>query len=199
MIENKLIKLSILIATVFFFFSCRNLVNPKERNNLVFTDSLSNVSDSVNVMTNFLLNSKNGLYTYGIDVDMNDIDRDENEFFLYIHDNSHKVKNVGIISDNLLYKSNLISFIDTTERKRFVKLALFLNKNYLSGCNIENGNLIFTYRSNIYMADWQEDLDRFVMYANTEPEIDLSQYKILENKNNLYLLAFKTAKIWVRD
>jgi len=195
--ENRnILKIAFLFGATVCLFSCGNLDNPKERNKLAFNDSITSVSDSVNAMNKILLKSKNKHITYGIDVDMNNPDRDENVFFLYIDDTSNSLQNAGIITDSLLYKSKLLEFIDNTERKRFVNLAFYLNTNYLSSCNIENGKLIFMYRFNIYMADRQTDLFRHVVFANSEQEIDLNRYKILDKHRNLYLLADKEAKIW---
>lgn len=197
--NKNLFKIAVLISATSFLFSCGNLNNPKERNKLIFNDNISSVTDSVIAMNNILLKSKNGLFTYGIDVDMNNADRNDNEFFLYIDDSSNSVHNAGIITDSLLYKSKWLDFIDSSERKRFVNLALYLNKNYLSSCNFENGQLVYMYRADIYMADRQTDLDRFVVFANSEQNIDLNRYKILDKLRNLYLLADKNAKIWSSD
>jgi hypothetical protein len=195
--ENKfLFKIAVLLSATFFLFSCGNLNNPKERNKLIFSDSISSVTDSVIAMNKILLKSKKGLFTYGIDVDMNNADRNGNEFFLYIDDSSNSVHKAGVITDSLLYKSKWLDFIDSSERKRFVNLSLYLNKNYLSSCNFENGQLVYMYRDDIYMADMQTDLFRHVVFANSEQEIDLNRYKILDKSRNLYLLSDKKAKIW---
>jgi hypothetical protein len=197
MVNKNLLRIAFLLGMIFCLFSCGNLDNPKERNKLVFEYNIISLTDSINAMNKLLLKSKNGQFTYGIDVDMNNGDRNNNEFFLYIcDDNEHSVKNAGIITDSSLYKSKLLEFIDSTERKRFVNLALFLNRNHLSGCNIENEKVIYLYRANIYMADRQTDLDRLVVFSNSEQEINLNRYKILDKHRNLYLLADKEAKIW---
>jgi hypothetical protein len=198
--ENKnSFKIAVLFVTAFCLLSCGNLDNPKVRNKIVFNDNVSSVTDSVKAMAEILFKSKNGISTYGIDVDMNNLDRNENEFFLYIDDDLHSVQNAGMITDSLLYKSKLLEFIDSSERKRFVNLALYLNKNHLSSCNIESGMVFYMYRTDIYMADRQTDLDRFVVFAKFEQEIDLNRYKILDCCKNLYLLANKDAKIWSRE
>jgi hypothetical protein len=46
------------------------------------------------------------------------------------------------------------------------------------------------------MADGHQDMQRFVVFANSQNEIDLHQYKILDSKNHLFLLSDKNAKIW---
>jgi hypothetical protein len=187
---------AIIFGTAFCFLSCSDLENPKERNQIVFAHSVSAVEDSVNAMNNILSESNNKIYTYGIDVDMNNIDRNEKELFLYIDDNTDAIQKVGMITDSLLYKSALLDFIDTSQRKHFVNLAIYLYNEKLSGCSILNNNYYYVYRADIYMADRQTDLDRFVMYAKSVQGIDTPRYKILDNRNNLYLLANKDATIW---
>jgi hypothetical protein len=194
---SKILSLTaIIFGTAFCFLSCSDLDNPKERNQIVFAHGVSAVEDSVNAMNNILSESNNKIYTYGIDVDMNNIDRDEKELFLYIDDNTDKIRKVGMITDSLLYTSALLEFLDTSQRKHFVNLALYLNANKLSGCSIQNNIFYYTYRADIYMADRQTDLDRFVIHAKSVQGIDTARYKILDNRNNLYLLANKDATIW---
>lgn len=197
--NKNLFKIAVLFSALSFLFSCGNLENPKDRNMLLFNDSITSVTDSVHAMNEIFLKSQNEIFAYGIDVDMNNADRKDNEFFLYINDALHSVHNVGIITDSLLYKSKLLEFIDSSERKRFVNLTLYLNKNHLSGARIESGKLIYFYRDNIYMADAQADLNRFVVFSNSKQEINLTRYKILDKRKNLYLLAYRKAKIWSND
>lgn len=194
--DRNSFKITVLFVFAFCLFSCGNLENPKERNKLAFNDNICAVADSLNTMNEILFKSRNGMYTYGIDVDMNNINRRENELFLYIEDSSHSVHNVGIITDSSLYESKLLNFIDVLDRKRFVNLALYLNNNSLSSCSVENGMFYYMYRFNIYMADRQTDLVRFVVFAKSVEEIDINRYKILDNYKGLYLLANKDAKIW---
>ncbi len=82
------------------------------------------------------------------------------------------------------------------DRVRFIKLVSFLDTNYLGWCNYKDNLLIYHYRDYIYMADRQTDLQRYVVYAKSEQEINLNQYKILDKAKNLYLLASKDANIW---
>jgi len=193
------IKTTILLVIVICLFSCDTLDNPKVRNKLIFNDRISFVTDSVNAMNKILLKTGRKFSIYGIDVDMNNINRDENEFFLYVNDVSHSVQKVGELTDSTLYKSKLLEFINSTDRKHFINLALYLNKNHLSTCYIENNQPSYMYRADIYMADRQKDLDRFVVFANSEQEIDLNQYKILDKSKNMYLIANKDAKIWSKE
>jgi hypothetical protein len=184
--ENKInLRLAILFAAAFLLFSCKDLKNPKGRNKLVFIDSRNAVVDSINVMNEILLRTNKENYIYAVD-----------SYQLYINDYTQYAQKVGLITDSLLFKSKWLTFIDTLERKRFVNLAMYLNKNYLSRYDIENGQPVYLYRADIYMADRQADIERVVVLVNSEKDINLNRYKILNSFENLFLLANKDAKIW---
>ena len=186
----------VLLLTANCLCACVNLDNPQERNELVFNDSISSIADSINVMNEILLKYEKGICSYWVSVDMNNLNRNENDFFLYIMDRSRSVQKVGIITDTLLYKSQWLQFLDDSDKKRFINLVLYLNKNYLSSGGVDINQVFYGYQDNIYMADRQTDLCRTVVYAKLEQEIDVNYYKILDKCNNLYLLADKDAKIW---
>jgi len=195
--ENRTsFKITVICVIIFFIFSCVKINNPTERNKLVFNDSIRSVKDSLITMNQILLKTGRKSSIYGIDADMNSINHNENDLFLYVDDSLHSAQKVGKITDSILYKSKLLRFIEPLNRKRFINLALYLNKNHLSTCYIQNEQPCYMYRSDIYMADRQTDLDRFVVFAKSKYEIDSIRYKILDSSNNLYLLANKDAKIW---
>ncbi len=79
----KTINVIFLLGTIFSFFSCGNLDNPKERNILVFNERITSISESLKKMNEILISEKE-IFTYGIDVNMYELDRNENDFFLYI-------------------------------------------------------------------------------------------------------------------
>ena len=185
MVSNNIFKIAVLFVTMLFVVSCSNLDNPKERNKIVFKDSAYAVADSIKVMNELLFKTGRVYYIYAIDNNK-----------LFINDNRQYAKELGTLSDTSLYKNRWLAFIDTSERKHFVALTKYLNDNYLSRCDIENGQPIYMYRADIYMADRQTDLDRFIVFVNSEQEIDLNHYKILDRSRKLYLLADKDAKIW---
>ncbi len=193
--NKKCLKATIVLWITLYTCSCVSVNNSKDRDKLVFSDSITDVIDSLNVMNEILLKSGEGNYTYGIDVDMNNTDRNENELFLYINDDSNSVYNVGNVTDTSLYQSKLIDFIDSSERKHFVNLAMYLKKNHLSGCKSENGKLIYFYREFFYLADAQIDLDRFITFSDSEKDVDPNRYKILDRYGNLLLLANKDAAV----
>jgi len=184
--ENKVVlKLVTLLIALFLLTSCGNIDNPKERNKLVFVDTINSVSDSIRAMNGILLKQNKFISTFVV-----------HKNILYIDDSSANVNQVGDLNDSLLYKNNKLFFIESKERKRFIKLVSFLNKNYLGWCVFRNNQFLYQYRADIYMADRQIDLERFVGYSKAEQEIDFNFCKILDRKENLYLLADKKAKIW---
>jgi len=116
------------------------------------------------------------------------------------------------LTDKTLLKNSLLSFIDVTRSNEFVQLIKYLNENYITRCNYEKGHYLYLYRDNIYMADRQRDLQRFIVFAKDKTEIeDLLEdnfvnaahggeynlaYKIIDQKDNLFLLTHKDAEIW---
>ncbi len=115
---------------------------------------------------------------------------------MYVKSVNNKLQKIGSVKDTLLYKNELMSFVDTIKRKDFVNLSSFLEQNFLDRCDYENGNYFYLYRANIYMADRQKDLMRYVILANNIKDINLKKYKVLDNKGKLFLLANKDAEIW---
>jgi len=187
--ENKIVlKIAVLFVTLFCLSSCGKLDNPKERNKIVLKDSAYSVADSIKVMNELLFKTGREYYIYALDSNK-----------LFINDNSQYAKELGVLSDTSLFKNKCLAFIDASERKHFVALTKYLNDNYLSRCDIENGLPTYTYRADIYMGEAREDLDRLVVFANSEQEIDLNRYKILDSCKSLYLLANKDAKIWSNE
>jgi len=182
--DNK--KIGVFVAIIIAISSCGRLNNPKERNILAFKDETKNVTDAIYDLNN-ILNSSNveEYFFYAIDKDV-----------LYITDSSSKSQKVGFILDTLLYKNTLLSFIDVDKRKRFIDLVLYLNNNHIDRCDFVNRDFIYLYRSNIYMADRQKDLKRYIILANDIGDINLNQYKIIDCKKNLFLLSHKDAEIW---
>lgn len=186
--ENRnLLRIIFLFGAIFCFFSCDNLDNPKERNKIVFADSITSVADSISVLNAILLKTHKENYIYGIDSN-----------YLYINNSEPTAMKMKYdrLSDNMLFDSKPLSFINTSDRKQFINLVTYMYRNYLSRCDIENGQPIYLYRDDIYQADRQTDLLRFVVVVNSEQEIDLNRYKILDRYKSLYLLADKNAKIW---
>lgn len=190
-----------------FIISCQSVKNPKERNILVFEHSIENIEDSISALNTILFASKlqGCIYVIG------------NDNKLYIIDDkfANNDKNVGFINDTTIYKSDSLDFIKKTDRFKFIELVRYLFKNRISQCNIEDNQAVYWYRDDIYMADMQEDLDRFVIYAESDEQIkNLLEdvyvpaasrgmynlgYKILDKKGKLYLLAHKNARIWADD
>jgi hypothetical protein len=183
--NKNILSLGTLFATIVFVYSCGDIKNPVQRNKLIFKDSLHAVEDSINIMNEILFKTGKGKYMFVVDSN-----------YLYVNDSLNNISKIGLLSDTLTYKSELLFFIDKTERRRFVNLVLFLNQNYIGWCYLRYDQFVYMYRADIYMADRQKDLERFVIFATSKQEIDLTRYKILDSSGNLYLLADKNAKIW---
>ena len=73
-----------------------------------------------------------------------------------------------------MYKNSSLYFIREQKRKEFVTLVLFLKQNFLTRCDYKDGNYIYLYRANIYMADRQKDLRRYVILENDLKGINLN-------------------------
>lgn len=166
--------------------SCSRLNNPKERNIILFSNNTDSVIYAIKEMNNILDSAKIKEYFFYA------IDREA----LYVANNLNKSQRIGSIKDTLLDESILLSFLDLDKRKRFINIVLYLHSNHIDRCDYENNNFIYLYRSNIYMADRQKDLMRYVVLVNSIKDIDLNKYKVLNNKNNLFLLVDKDAEIW---
>lgn len=168
--------------------SCLKVYNPPERNRLVFKDSIRQVAAWLEEMNQIVLATDKKFYIYGID-----------STTLYIPYNDTLSPKVGLLTDSTLYCHKALSFIEASKRKRFIALAKHLYDNFITRCDIENGEPYYSYRSDIYMADYQQDLDRFLSYTQYQDNLNLRRYKILDSVNNLYLLAYKDADTHVGD
>jgi len=164
------------------------VINPKERNKLIFKNKIEAVIDSILIMNKIASRIYFNDFAFAVS--------DSNELY-FINYQSHKSsRKIGVLSDSLLFKNDSLNFLDEIDKKRFLKLCDYLNKNYLERCDVRNNHIAYTYRANIYMADWQTDLDRLVVIADSIADIDLIQYKIIDKYKDLYLLANKDAKIY---
>jgi hypothetical protein len=173
-----------LILIVAIFSSCGRLDNPKERNSISFNDGVDCVAIAIEKMNYILDSSKvRNFFWYAASSDEN---------YLYVNQNSRE--KVGLLTDTTLFKSEDLFFIQ--EKKEFIRLVIFLENNNISRCDYENGDYIYLYRGNIYMADRQKDLWRFIMLTDDIRNINLDKYKVLDNKDNLFLLADKDAEIY---
>jgi hypothetical protein len=164
------------------------LKNPKERNKLTFEDNIDKVYDSVLIMNEIANRSHYNYFAFGV--------TDSNKLFFINYQLQKRGYKVGVISDSLLYLNNSLYFLDEKDKKRFLILCDFLNKNYLSRCDVRNRQIEYAYRIHIYMADSQTDLMRFIVIADSINEIDYTKYKILDKYKDMFLLAYKEAKIY---
>ena len=184
----KLLKLILVFIWFLSLNSCMRVINPKERNTLTFENNIEEVYDSILVMNKIVSEFYFNDFAFAVS--------DNNELY-FINYQLHKGSSrIGVLSDSLLYKNDALNFLKKNDIKRFLKLCDYQNRNYLSRCDVRNNHIVYTYRANIYMADWQTDLNRIVVTADSIVDIDLTTYKILDKYKNLYLLANKDAKIY---
>lgn len=87
---------------------------------------------------------------------------------------------IGLLTDSSIYQSSSLSFIESSDRKHFISLISYLNRNHLSRCDVRNGLPVYLYRFDIYMGESQTDLLRHVCLDSTEQKIDLQWYKIID-------------------
>ncbi len=183
-IKNKILFLVLIISIV---SSCRKITNPKDRNTIKFNEVSSNIEDSIKKLNLILEKFNVSNYLYAIDKD-----------YLYINSN-FKILNLGHIdsvnTENILWPT----FIKLEYRQKFINLIKYLYINQLQRCDVNNSHPFYLYKADIYMSDSGYDLERFIIYSPSISGIDTLNYKILDRKNNLYLLANKEAKIWADD
>jgi hypothetical protein len=182
--------------------SCGNVENPKERNIISFKNNVDSVGLEIQKLNKILERKGKKHFVYGID----------ESNVLFIEDSSNKIKDVGLLTDKNLQKESILSFIVGTQRNEFIQLIRYLKQNYITRCNHEKGHYIYLYRDDIFMADRQKNLQRFIVFAKDKAEIENLleddfvnaahggkynlAYKILEQNDNLFLLANKDAEIW---
>ncbi|MDA3843041.1 MAG: hypothetical protein PF588_01570, partial [Candidatus Kapabacteria bacterium] len=117
---------------------------------------------------------------------------------LYFDDSKYKIHKVGYTYDKQLDTNKLWSFVSKSNRKMLVEQILYLYDNKVEGLKVINAVYIYRYRSHIYMADRQKNLQRYLILTNNPKEIDTHRFKIIDNYKNLYLLANKGARIWTK-
>jgi len=181
MVNKNILKKAMVFYLFFWLISCTNVINPKERNKLVFIDDLNMVVDSINQMNKLVTKMNQEYFSWTV--------TPSGEFYI----NS---TNVGYITDDSLINKKEYNYLENNEKIIFINLVKFLSKNYITKCDKESGRIMYMYRTNIYMADKQVDLFRYIIVAKNEKDIDTRIYKILDRKENLFLLSDTNAKIW---
>lgn len=181
MVNKYIFRKSIILYLFFTLISCSNVINLKERNKLVFIDNINLVVDSIIQMNDLVMNINQENFNWTV--------TSTGEFYI----NSI---NVGSLYDDALINKKELNCFEYDEKIKFISLVEFLSKNYITRCDREGVRIIYMYRTNIYMADLQVDLFRYIVVENDEKNINKLIYKILDRKGKLYLLADKKAKIW---
>ncbi len=191
-------KLSLITCAIFvinsLLYSCKSVINPKERNKFVFKNNLEDIRDSIKTMNKILVNFGQTYFTYAI----------TDSFELYVTNKKGDMCKTGVTTDKKIYNDSLLSSLEFSERLRFIKIVLFLKKNYLTRCDMNKRFVNYDYRNDIFYKYARElylssttDLDRSVVLLESNEEQYLNNYKVLDKYKNLYLLAGINAKIYV--
>jgi hypothetical protein len=165
--------------------------NPKERNYLTFpngnTDEIIDSLNSFKIMVKTMDLPRHCEFNY--------------TSFRYIKFN-FEIENCefGILNFNNLRTAECLSHLRDDQIIDFLKLYKYLfyqnitpGKYFYDGCWF-----IFRYKQYYYMYDdlnYDGDLDRTIVLADSKDELDLENFKILDSYKNLYLYTFKDSKI----
>jgi hypothetical protein len=167
-------KISIVFLTL-MFFSCYK--NPVERNTIVFKDKNQEVEDSIVKLTELLKKFPKSNTVFNTNYYF-----EENKFFI---NNSY----VGDYHNLNLDTIKSFSKYNSSERTQFINITKFLNENYLSSGYLDDylDQWSFVYR---YIPDGDFHDTRDLIFFKVSDSVQLkSHYKILDHKNNIFLLA----------
>lgn len=167
--------------------------NPTERNIINFATSVKEMEDSLKYFE--ILLKKFSL--------KND------EYYRYeLLDSNHiQIFNSTININSIINypeKININEFKSFSKEEivRFLKVIIFLNKNYITGCDfwISENIFLFDYRNYNYIkklnSDYRYDLRRIIYYSSKNNEYDEDFFKELDKKGHLYLLTHKGSDVW---
>ncbi|MCO5250789.1 MAG: hypothetical protein M9949_05125 [Candidatus Kapabacteria bacterium] len=166
--------------------------NPTERNYIIFRhDSIENVRDSLQSMQLLMkemFSTLPRLKNTFVDISTADSILQINE------------RRIGKLDLEILTNDSYFMNFDIETMKRFVFLFQYLNKNDITSFSYDTyyDFLICDYKEYYDMYKtfhYDDDLSRFLILKHPSHEY-LQLYKIIDSKSGLYLLSFKSAKIW---
>ncbi len=164
--------------------ACMEVKNPPVRNTIQFDISIKEVTDSLRTMDRLFRSSVHEHFKcYYID--------DTTISLVNYSDNPVKTS-----PGNTRTHSELMG-MSPENAERLGILSSFLGRNYVDGCIKRGDWILFIYRNNIYMADYQTDLDRYIAFGDSSTYS--SQYKTIANVGDMLLLAHKEARIWADE
>jgi hypothetical protein len=192
--KNLIIGILIILSLLYFFLfhllRCVIPDNPKERNKIIFKESILNVQDSLHIMTSYLKRIpvyKEDWVEYCI----------VNKNVLCVN-----FKRIGSIDSLLLTAQNTpiqeLKILSKEDQLRFLCVAKYLNENYLYRVDYykRSNYLECCYREFKNAGDYQNDLMRFITLGESLQNFDKNRYQIIDTNQNLILYADKDAKIW---
>ncbi len=191
-----------LVVVLLISSSCKRVSNPVDRNKIGFDVELDSIVSVMQKLNTKFQNYESSTFIYGITHDM----------IFFIDNSDGYSEKFGSIKDISKVYSNLINKKINFFSKQDLEFVQFLFQNSIHTCRKVGENFIYEYKSDIYMADRQYNLERFIVlttnrrqinnlledrifYRHDSVEHNLG-YKIIDQKENLYLLSWKNANIW---
>lgn len=178
-------------SSIFFLISCVR-ENPQDRNYLSFP----------NGNTDEIIDS---LYSFQNFVKSMDLPYDKKLRTIWFNYNNNNLEISGEVIGNInfhnLRESNSFKKLSNNDIHEFIKLFRFLfYNNIIPGTyRFASDRMYFEYKKYYFMYNtynYDDDLDRFLKLANSENELDLAHFKILDSYKDIYLTTFKDSKIW---
>lgn len=172
----KILNFFIIILIIIIPNSCYK--NPIERNQIVFKDKIENVQASILTMKGLLMKLPKRVENLNI---------------------NYKIKNKKLYVNDQLFDDNFIKVkklnFTIAEKKDFLALAQYLNKNHLSAAFFDESAKTwrFIYRD---IEDITYDDSRSIAVLDSSKAISIHiTDTILDQKGHIFLLAPKDAKI----
>ncbi|TSD66842.1 hypothetical protein FFF34_005425 [Inquilinus sp. KBS0705] len=173
--------LRVFFITIFILINASCYYNSAERNKIKFKDNASDVQNALLKM----------------EVLINKLPASE-------FNTNYEIKN-GVIEINggpregdstSYYTKQGLSVFETTERKQFISLAKYLERNYITAgyLNYKSTVCFFTYRDD--PDNTFDDLREIAFLKDVSGDVIKSECKILDRKDQLLLLAPVDAKIY---
>jgi hypothetical protein len=173
------IPVSIFVALLWILLTgC--LYDPK-RNSLVFKDSAIKVEEAIIQMNNLLNKIPAEITNYFFD--------NNNYFFV------NNVKLFKVIDNNFtgIDTVSVLKNLTIEEKRKFVSIVIFLRENYITGTYKDNifGHFMYDYRS-VSGGEWNDmrEIFYFDKQELIEIESEYEKMKILDHKENIYLVSF---------
>lgn len=154
--------------------------NSVERNTIVFKDRVGSVQDSLLKIKGLLAKLP---------------ERSDNLNINYIIKNKKLYTNYDFSKGSIIEVGNPYGQFKSSEKKDFITLALYLNKNFISAAYFDRNSAVwrFIYREKPDIT--YNDSRDIVVLTNEEAASIRSKVQVLDQKGKIYLVAPADAKI----